>query len=68
MRRAVDVGRWWLVLSVGAAPLALLVVSAVVVAMISVCTKDKDRQAHCLKLVKALLGPLTLAARRRPDG
>jgi hypothetical protein len=67
VRRVVDVGRWWLMLSVGVAPLALLVVSAVVVAMISVYTKDRHRQAHCLKLVKALLGPLTPATRQRPD-
>jgi hypothetical protein len=64
VRRVVDVGRWWLLLAVGAAPLALLALAAVAVAVVSLCSQDTARRDHCLALVKALLGPLTPAARQ----
>ncbi len=67
MRRVIDVGRWWLLLAVGA-PLALLTLAATAVAIVSLCTHDAGRRDHCLALVKALLGPLTPAARQGPGG
>lgn len=55
----VDLGRWWLLLAVGAAPLALLALAAAIISLVSVCSRDAARRKHCLALVRALLGPLT---------
>ena len=55
------VARWWLVLLIGAAPITLLALAAVVVAIASVFARDPARRAHCLRLVRALLAPLTSA-------